>query len=91
MIGENITLINKVFSRHNVCYTVFVKPIDPVLLLTLSDLFVNLSAGWFGAVYFLLVDPKKPASKKFLVLTLNIVFAMVSLIISFALKKLVGL
>lgn len=61
--------------------------IDPVWFTVISDLFVNLSAGWFGVV---LIAPNfltKKSPLKYFLLTSDIVAGIVSLVIAFELKK----
>jgi len=59
-----------------------------VWLLAFSDLFINLSAGWFGAAFvvFPLISAKK---KKIKLLTLigNIVYGIVALVVAVILRS----
>ena len=55
-------------------------------LLIISDLFVNLSAGWFGAVFIVPNFSKKKGSERFLVLISNLAASILCLIIAFELK-----
>ena len=61
--------------------------IDPVWVQIVSDLFVNLAAGWLGVV--LIVAPRAKMSKHidWLVLTADMVVGIVSLVVAFGLKK----
>ena len=61
--------------------------IDPVWVQIVSDLFVNLAAGWLGVV--LIVAPRAKMSKHidWLVLTADMVAGIVSLVVAFGLKK----
>lgn len=36
------------------------KKVSPVFLLTISDIFTNLSAGWFGAAFILPAFSERP-------------------------------
>jgi len=58
-----------------------------VWLTLLSDLFVNLSAGWFGAAVVLPATMKSLQRINLWVLTTNVVFAIVSLWVAFQLRK----
>jgi len=63
-------------SNYDSVFIVFY--IDPLLLITLSDLFVNLSAGWFGAAIIVpLTEPK--LKLKLWVLTTNLLFGILFL------------
>lgn len=56
---------------------------DSVFMQSTADLFINLSAGWFGIAFI------APKSKKLRVpiLTMNISYGIVCLLIGFALRK----
>lgn len=58
-------------------------------LLTLSDLFINLSAGWFGTALILPVFLVQPLQLNILVLTTDISFGILSFTISFKLRRIV--
>lgn len=60
--------------------------LDPVLLLILSDLFVNLSAAWFGAAFIVPISLRRK-KVKLGVLLLNILFAIISLIVAYILRR----
>lgn len=60
--------------------------LDPIFITILSDLFTNLSAGWIGAAIIIPLNATIPNIKLGL-LIVNIILAIVSLAISFALKK----
>ena len=64
--------------------------VDSIWLIIFSDLFVNLSAGWFGAALIAPFASKRP-KVRWRVLPLNISFAMISLIGAYLLKKIAGL
>lgn len=63
---------------------------DPLALLTLSDLLVNLSAGWLGSAIIIPIAIEKP-KMRFLTLTINIILAIVAFGTSFLLRKAAGL
>lgn len=62
--------------------------IDPVWLTVFSELFVNLSAGWFGAAVIVPVVSEKPRSVNLWLLIANTLSAIFSLVIAFKLRKL---
>jgi len=66
------------------------RKIDYLWFLVLSDLFVNLSAGWFGAAFIIPVFSDKPISVNLGILTTDIVLGIVFLILAFRLKKFGG-
>ena len=57
-----------------------------VLISSLADLFINLSAGWFGAAIILPVAVKRPNYKP-RALIINIEFGILSLLISVVLRS----
>lgn len=61
--------------------------LDPIFLIILSDLFVNLAAGWFGSAFILPITSRK---KKFAwwVLLMHIGFGTISLLVSYILRRL---
>lgn len=61
---------------------------DPVLLAIFSELFVNLSAGWFGAVFVVpnFAGFKTPFNS--LVLTGDVLAGIFSPVVAFKLRKL---
>ena len=61
--------------------------IDPILSSVISDLFVNLSAGWLGAVIIVPTFSKRKGLKKLWVLTFNLGASILSLVIAFFIKK----
>ncbi len=58
-----------------------------VFLATISDLLVNLSAGWFGVVFIVPNFSKEKGFRKLLILTLDICAAIVCLIAAFLLRS----
>jgi len=64
------------------------KAIDPVIVSSISELFINLSAGWFAAAFISPNFSRKKKAEKLYYLTLNVIFATVCLIIAIYLKKL---
>lgn len=63
---------------------------DPSWFLILSDLFINLAAGWLGVVLIVPITSKKSRKIKLVVLTTNMLFAIFSLVAAYELKKLGG-
>ena len=61
---------------------------DSALVLIFSDLFVNLSAGWLGALIIVPNFSSEKGVKKLLVLTADILGIILSLFIAYKLKKL---
>ncbi|MEK7090937.1 MAG: hypothetical protein AAB887_00335 [Patescibacteria group bacterium] len=53
----------------------------------LSDLFVNLAAGWFGAVFIVPNFSQLGLPANWLVLTIDIVLGILSLVLALRLKK----
>lgn len=62
--------------------------LDPLWSQIFSDLFVNLSAGWWATVVILPATTKPPKKLSAVALTGNILSAMLSLILAFIFKKL---
>jgi hypothetical protein len=61
--------------------------VDNVLLQTTADLFINLSAGWFGIAF--IVPKKKKVHLR--VLTVNILYGIFCLVVSFFIRKAIAL
>ena len=61
--------------------------ISPVLRSIISDLFVNLSAGWVGAIIITPNFSDATGLKKWVVLTGNLIGVIVSLLIAFSLRN----
>lgn len=59
---------------------------DPVLLSVISDLFVNLAAGWLGTAFIVPLTSKRPKFKWW-VLCVHLIFGMLSLLIAYILRK----
>lgn len=55
----------------------------------LADLLIDLSAGWFGVVFVVPIASKRPGKVKLFVLTTNLIFGILALIISIVLRYLV--
>lgn len=64
--------------------------VDPVWLITLSEVLTNLSAGWFGAAVIIPIGSKRPKLKVW-VLLINIGSDIMSFVAAIAVKKLAGL
>jgi len=61
--------------------------INPLILLTVSDIFTNLSAGWFGAAFIVPLASDKPPTFNLLVLFLDVFFGIVFFIAAYRLRK----
>lgn len=61
--------------------------LDSVWSGILSDLFVNLAAGWFGAVIIVPNFVEGKGKRKLLVLTTDVLLCIVSLATAFILKR----
>jgi len=57
----------------------------------ISDLFINLAAGWFGAVIVVPITSQQSEKVKLGLLTTNLLLAILSLVIAFKFKELSGL
>jgi len=64
------------------------KKIDPVFLLAVSDLLINLSAGWFATVLILPNLAEIHSLSNWFILTGNILAGIVSLYLGYKLRKL---
>lgn len=53
----------------------------------LSDLFVNLSAGWFGAVFVVSTKSRLQSRHDVGLLITNLLFAILALLIAYLFKK----
>ena len=62
--------------------------IEPGLLIVLSELFVNLAAGWFGAVFIVPNFSGLKLPFNLFVLTMDILLGIFSLVVAFKLRKL---
>ena len=60
--------------------------LSSVWRITLADLFVNLSAGWFGAAFIIPLASKKPKLRPWLLL-INILFGIIALSLSVFLRS----
>jgi len=63
--------------------------LDPVLTTTLSDLSVNISAGYFGAAFITPGISRKPTAKRLMLLTTFIVAGTMWLTVAYALRKII--
>ncbi len=61
--------------------------IDPVWFTLLSELFVNLSAGWFGAAFVVPAITEQPLSWDLSVLTIDVCLGMLFLVFAFQFRK----
>lgn len=64
---------------------------DPVWSQSIADLLINLSAGWFGAVFVLPITTKLSKKLNVLLLTMNLTVGMLSLGFAVELRKVGGL
>ena len=60
---------------------------NPVLYLTISDVFANLSAGWFGAALIVPTFSNAPLSFDFSILITDVFFGIVCFMIAYYFKK----
>lgn len=63
--------------------------LDPLWFIILSELFINLAAGWFGAAIIVPLTSKRRKTKWW-ILPMHIGFGIVSLLISYILRKFGG-
>lgn len=61
-----------------------------IWLLALSDLFINLAAGWFGAALVIPITGRLPKRLNLWLLTYNASFGTLSLLIAVLLRKVGG-
>lgn len=61
---------------------------DPAWSSIISELFIDLAAGWFGAVFIVPNFSEKRGLEKIIVLTLNIILGIVCLEFAFLARKL---
>lgn len=64
---------------------------DSVWGLSIADLLINLSAGWFGAVFIIPIATKLPKKLNLLLLTWNLFVGILSLTGAVELRKINGL
>ena len=62
--------------------------LDPLLLTISSELFVNLSAGWFGAILIVPNFASRESPYNLAILTGDILAGISSLVVAFRLRKL---
>lgn len=70
------------------CYDSVMRWLSDDLFTVLADLFVNLAAGWFGAVLIVPFVPTILRERIAVTLLINLGFGMVSLLIAFRLRRL---
>lgn len=66
------------------------KKVHPALLLTISDIMVNLSAGWFGAAFIVPVFSDKPLNLNFWILIVNLFFGTVFMLLAYRTRVWLG-
>lgn len=63
------------------------KTVDPIFLLVISDLFVNLSAGWIGAALILPTNLPRNRKGKVWVLIIDLGYGILILVIAYTLRS----
>lgn len=63
------------------------KTLDPIWFSVLSEFSINLAVAWFGAAFILPVFSNIPSSFNLSVLTVNILFGILSLFVAYYLRK----
>lgn len=63
------------------------RKLDPVLLLTIADIFTDLSAGWFGAVLILPIFTRIDSPPNILLLSGDFGAGIISLLTAYKLRK----
>lgn len=61
--------------------------INSTLLLTASDVFTNLSAGWFGAAFIVPTFSNSPLLFNFPILITDVIFGIYCFIVAYILRK----
>ena len=64
---------------------------DPFWFVIISNLFVNLSAGWFAAALIIPATSKKKLKLNFWLFTTDLLFGIICLVIAFYLGKIGGI
>ncbi|MEK7617105.1 MAG: hypothetical protein AAB414_03550 [Patescibacteria group bacterium] len=64
---------------------------DPYWFVIISNLFINLSAGWFAAALIIPATSKRTVKLNFWLFTVDILFGILCLVVAFYLGKLGGL
>lgn len=65
--------------------------VDPAWWTLLSELSVNICAGWLGAAFIIPATSKRPRRVNLFVLTTNLLFAILFFVIAFQLRKVASL
>lgn len=60
--------------------------LDKTWFLIISDLLINMAAGWLGAVLIVPNFSKEKGKRKLIILTMDIFLATVSLIVAYKLR-----
>ena len=63
------------------------RKLHPTLFLTVADIFVNLSAGWFGAAFIMPVSYESISNISLVALTVDLVFGTLCFVIAYKLRK----
>ncbi len=66
------------------------RKFHPALLLTISDIMANLSAGWFGAAIIFPSFSDEPLNLHMWLLVLDILCGILFLVLAYRLRKAVG-
>lgn len=61
--------------------------VHPILANILSDLFVNLAAGWFGTVFIIPIASERPIKERFFILTVHFGLGIFCLLIAFEIRN----
>jgi len=61
--------------------------VDQTWAEVISELFVNLSAGWFGAALIIPIRGRRIGKIKLGLLTINVVFGILFLVFAYTLRK----
>lgn len=64
--------------------------IDSTFLLTLANIFDNLSAGWFGTAIIIPVSNASLSNINLIALTVDVVFGTLCFVIAYKLRKIGG-
>ena len=63
------------------------KNLDKDLYLVISDLFINISAGWFGAAFIVPAFSKEDFTLNIGILTTNLLMGILFLVLAYKLRK----
>lgn len=60
---------------------------DPTWNQSIADLLINLSAGWYGAIFIIPVATKLTRKINIILLTVNLIIGTLSLVVAVELRK----